>query len=123
MGVLDNIIKYDLIGSRSDDGTTNYETINASGSTDKVDIGGVEQSFMCAITYANGSTPDVDFDLEVSDDGISYVPVDTSVTITDNSGEIIYDITGSAASFARVSYTVNSGSLDIYVRLTGKRRH
>ena len=121
--ILDSIIKSNMKGSYNPDGSIDYETINATGNTDAVRIDGVEESFMVAVTYANGVGVDIDFNLEVSIDGVSYVPYDSDVKITDNSGEILYDIAGSAGGFVRVSYVVNSGSLDVYVRLSGKRRH
>jgi hypothetical protein len=121
--ILDSIIKKSMKGSYNPDGSIDYETINASGYTDSVVIDGVEESFMVAITYANGVSVDIDFNLEVSIDGVSYVPYDSDIKIIDNSGEILYDIAGSAGGSVRVSYVVNSGSLDVYVRLSGKRRH
>ena len=121
---LDNILKKDLIGSRDNDGTTNYETINVSGFSEAVDASGTEQGFTVTVDYANGSTPNVDFVMEVSTDGITYVPNgDTLTNIVDNSGTIIFDITSSNVDFVRVAWTVNSGSLDVYCRFSGKRRH
>ena len=119
---LDAIIRKDLLGSRDDDGTTNYETINADGNTIYEDVSGSEQGFLVSVTYANGVTPNVEFALEGSLDGISFGPINTK-TVTDDSGSHTWDIAQSNSNFVRVAWTVSAGSVDIYVQLSAKRRH
>lgn len=120
---LDSILKKDLYGSRDNNGNINYETINTNGNSIKADLSGSEQGYFVAITYTNGASLDVDFNLEVSEDGISFVPIDTAINVTDASGEIIWDVIDSNANFIRVSWAFNSGSVDIYARTSAKRRH
>ncbi len=124
MAVLDNILKKDLVGFKNDDGTPSYESINSSGSSEMVDVSGTEQGFTVTLDYANGSGLNVDFKVEVSTDGAIFVPIgDTDTNIIDASGTIIWDIQYSNVDFVRISWTVNSGSADIYGRFSGKRRH
>lgn len=122
--VLDAILKEDLIGSREDDGTTNYETINSSGSSESADSSRSEGGFLLSVTYDNGVGNDVDFFLEGSLDGISYAAIpDTTQNIADASGSHTFDVTASNANFVRIAWTVNSGSVDIYGQYSAKRRH
>lgn len=123
--VLDAIIRLDLIGSRDDDGTTNYQTINSTDTTVDADLSGSEQGYLAAIDYANGvGTIDVTFFLEGSEDGISFAQLpDSAQQITDASGSITWDVIDSNANFVRIAWTVVSGTLDVYGRVSAKRRH
>ena len=122
--VLDAILKKDLIGSRDDDGTTNFENINMSGNSDFAEANRSEGGFLLSITYANGVGNNVDFFIEGSLDGIAYAEIpDSSQNIADASGSITWDIIDSNANFIRISWTVNSGSVDIYGQYSAKRRH
>ena len=122
---LDAILRKDLLGSRNDDdGTTNYETINTDDSTISHDVSGSEQGTLVTIDYINGAGLDVLFEVEGSPDDISYAPiVDADIQATDASGTHIFDLTNLNANFIRVSYTFTSGSCDVYVRNSAKRRH
>lgn len=121
--VLDAIVKYDLIGSKELDGTINYESINSTGNTDSVSIGGIEQGLSIQVDYDNGVAANIEFVVELSVDNNSFVPVDDeAVTVTDTDGTIIWDVVTNS-NFARVSWTVAAGSLDIYAQLSGRRRH
>ena len=122
--VLDTILREDLIGSRDDDGTTNYESINSSGNSESADASRSEGGYLLSITYDNGVGNDVDFFLEGSLDGVSYAPIpDTSSNITDADGSITWDVIDSNTNFVRITWTVNSGSMDIYGQYSAKRRH
>lgn len=122
--VLDSILRKDLLGSRDDEGNTNYETIDTTGVTESHDISGSEQGTLVTIDYINGSSLNVLFAVEGSDDDISYAPIaNADVTATDATGTHIFDITNINANFIRVSYTFTSGSCDVYVRNSAKRRH
>lgn len=123
--ILDAIIKKDLIGSRDDDGTTNYETINSTDTTIGADLSGSEQGYLVGLDYSNGvGTVDITFFLEGSVDGVAYGQLpDSSQQITDNSGSITWDVIDSNANFVRIGWTVVSGTLDIYGRVSAKRRH
>ena len=124
MAVLDNILKKDLVGFKNPDGTPSYEAVNSSGSSSIVDVSGTEQGFTVTLDYANGSGLNVYFTVEVSTDGTIFVPMgDTDTNIVDASGTIIWDIVYSNVDFVRISWTVNSGSVDIYGRFSGKMRH
>jgi hypothetical protein len=124
MSVLDLIVKKELVGYVDDSQVKNYESINSSGNSLFVDVGGTEQGYTVTLDYTNGSGLNVDFTVEVSTDGTIFVPMgDTDTTITDASGTIIWDIVYSNVSFVRISWTVVSGSVDIYGAFSGKRRH
>lgn len=122
--VLDTILRKDLLGSRDDEGNTSYETINSTDVTDSHNISGSEQGTLITIDYINGVGLNVLFAVEASDDDVSYAPVDNAdVTATDPTGTHIFDITNINARFIRVSYTFTSGSCDVYIRNSAKRRH
>jgi len=123
--VLDTILRTDLIGSRDDDGTTNFITINSTDVTESVDAKGTEQGYLVALDYASGiGTVDITFFLEGSEDNNSFAQIpDTAQQITDNSGNIIWDVIDSNANFVRIGWTVASGTLDVYGRFSARRRH
>lgn len=124
MAVLDNILKKDLVGFKNSDGTTSYESVNSSGNSESMDISGTEQGYTVTVDYSNGTGLNVDFFVEVSTDNITFVPMgDTVTNIIDASGTMIFDIVYSNVDYIRVGWTVNSGSVDIYGRASGKRRH
>lgn len=123
---LDAILRADLKGSRDDDGTTNYETINVSDFTESDDISGSEQGGLVVIEYDNGVGNSIELTVQGSADNISFADVtstDASTTVTDASGIVIFDMNNFNANYVRVAYTVNSGSMDIYVYSSFKRRH
>jgi len=120
---LDAIIRRDLFGSRDDDGTTNYETINSSGNSVSVDASGSEQGFITSVTIGNGVGNDIDFSVQGSVDNISFGDINSPVNFTDTDGSITFDVVSSNANFVRVAWIVNSGSADIYVQFSAKRRH
>lgn len=122
--VLDSILREDLIGSREDDGTTNYESINVSGNSEEADASRSEGGFLLSITYANGVGNDVDFFLEGSVDGVSFAPIpDTTGNVIDASGSVTWDVIDSNTNVIRIGWTVNTGSIDIYGQYSAKRRH
>lgn len=122
--VLDSILREDLIGTRDDDGTTNYEAINASGDSAIADSSRSEGGFLLSVTYENGVANDVDFFLEGSLDGVTYAPIpDTTGNVADASGSITWDVIDSNTNFVRIAWTVNAGSVDIYGQYSAKRRH
>lgn len=123
--VLDSILRKELYGTRDKSGT-NYLTINSSGNSEFDDISGSEQGGLIAISYTNGVGNNVDFVVQGSEDGTTFVDLadsSASETITDASGEIIFDLVNINANFVRLGWTVNAGSMDIYVRSSFKRRH
>jgi hypothetical protein len=122
---LDAIIKKELYGSRDESGTT-YVTINVSDHSDSDQISGSEQGGLLAISYVNGAGNDIDFTVQGSEDGVNFAnftSTDATTNVTDASGEIIFDLVNINANHVRLAWTVNSGSADIYVRTSFKRRH
>jgi hypothetical protein len=122
---LDAIIKKELFGTRDESGTS-YITINVSDHSDSDDISGSEQGGLLAVSYTNGSSNDIDLTVEGSEDGVNFAPfisTDATTNVTDTSGEIIFDLVNINANHVRLAWTVNSGSMDIYVRTSFKRRH
>jgi len=123
--ILDAILRKELYGTRDEAGT-NYVTINTSDNSDFDDISGSEQGGLIAISYENGVGNDVDFIVQGSEDGIVFADFgssDATQNITDASGEHIFDLVQVNANFIRLKWVVNSGSMDIYVRSSFKRRH
>ncbi len=122
---LDAIIKKELFGSRDLSGTS-YETITTDGFSESDNVSGSEQGGLVSFSYVNGSGNEVDFTVQGSDDGTVFASlIDTAAIekITDESGEIIFDLVNVNANFIRLQWTVISGSMDIYVRTSFKRRH
>ncbi len=114
--VLDSIIKHEFIDA--------LETVSFQFITESFDISGVDQAFTVSLTYDNGSTVNMDLYLDISVDGVNYVPIDSPQNITDTTGTHIWDVGGSGATFCRVRIEVNTGSIDVQkISLTGKRRH
>lgn len=101
------------------------ETINISGSSERVDIDNIENGFSLQINYSNGTGDvDIDFFYELSVDGNNFVPVDSElVALTDDSGTILYEVAAAEASYLRLSYTVRAGSIDVTALYSAKRRH
>lgn len=121
---LDAILRKDLIGSRDDDGTTNYESISFTGTSDFVDSSRSEQGMLLSIDYENGAGLVVSFSIEGSIDGVSYAPIDgTPTAITDTDGSIVWDLINLNANFIRLAWDVTSGSVDVYGQYSAKRRH
>ena len=120
---LDAILRRDLLGSRDNNGITNYETINVSGNTISVDASGSEQGVLTSITIDNGVSNDIDFSIQGSIDNVSFADIDAPINFTDTDGSVTFDVVGSNANFIRVAWVVNAGSADIYVQFSAKRRH
>lgn len=116
MAVLDAILKKTIIDN---------ETINVDHVSSHIDIDNRESAFSIQISYDNGAAPvDVDFFYELSTDGVTFLTVETEkVTVTDTSGNILYDIADTGASYLRVGVTVRTGSVDVTAIYSGKRRH
>lgn len=122
---LNTIIAKELLGAR-DRSSTTYVTINVSDFSDSDDISGSEQGGLLVVEYVNGVGNDIDFTVQGSADGISFANVDNddaTENVTDSSGIIIFDLVNFNAKHVRLAYTVNSGSADIYVYSSFKRRH
>ena len=120
---LDAIIRKNMVGSKTGD-TVNFETINSTDVSDSIDVSGSEGGFIIGVQYDNGVSADIEFNVEGSIDDVNFGPMpDTDVVITDASGNITYDVINSNANFVRISWTVTTGSLDIYGQLSAKRRH
>ena len=123
MGVLDSIIKQEMVGSRDTSGTS-YETINANGNSSSVDVSGTEQGFIVSIDYINGVGTNIVLRVEGSSDNTSFSAITSAdYTVTDASGNVIFDLSNINANYVRLSWEVTAGSMDIFVHLSGKRRH
>lgn len=104
------------------DGT---ETVNVDWVSPSFSLDDREDEFSIQINYANGSSPNMSFILQISSDNINFADIQESVQpVSDNSGSHIWDIAGSGALFARVKIAVAGGSLDITrIFYAGKQRH
>lgn len=76
----------------------------------------------CAATVSSGSTPNITVKLQASDDNTNWVDISgASSTITSDTTDII-EVADFASKWIRVVETVNSGSGDIKIILSGKER-
>jgi len=67
------------------------------------------------LAYTNSAGLTAVADIQVSNDGISFVTIpNTAVTITAN-GSTIWDLSNSAFKIARVHFTCSAGSVDLTV--------
>ena len=114
--VLDATIKKILIDN---------ETINSDYSSEVIDIDNREGAFSLQVNYSNGVGPvDIDVAYQLSIDGINFVTVTSEeINIPDESGTALIDILATGASFLRLRFIVNSGSIDVTTLYSGKRRH
>jgi hypothetical protein len=122
---LDSILRKELYGTRDESGT-NYITINTSDNSDFDDISGSEQGGLIAVSYESGVGNSIDLVIQGSEDGVAFADLsddEATYTVIDASGEIIFDLVNFNANFVRLKWIVNSGSMDIYVRSSFKRRH
>lgn len=121
---LDAIVSKILFGSLINEQKIG-NTINSSGFSLVVDASGTEQGYLVSLDYFDGvGTIDIDFFLQGSEDGLSWGQIpNTLQTITDASGNIIWDVVNSNANFVRVGWTATSGTMDVFSQFSGKRRH
>jgi hypothetical protein len=119
--VLDAIRKKNII-----DGDT---LITVDWVSESLSLDDIEGPFAIQLDYELGITPDMDFVLETSIDGITYVPVidgntSTLVTINDTIGTHLWDIGALGGSKVRVAITVRGGSITLTkLFFNGRRRH
>ena len=98
-------------------------TVNTNFTSDVVEIDNREDAFTVQLNYNNGSSVDMDLNLEYSSDGINFVVAKTQ-NITDDTGTHLWDIEDTGSRYLRVTITVNSGSIDVTRMLySGRRRH
>jgi hypothetical protein len=116
MAVLDSILVNELIDTPT--------TVNTDFTTDAIDISNREDEFTVQIVWDNGSSVDMNVNLEVSSDGVNFASMST-VNITDAANNIIFDVVGGSGSrYARVYIEVIGGSIDVSrILYSGKRRH
>lgn len=117
MAVLDQIKKKDLIEST--------ETVNTDWQSPSVSLDDRTDAFSIFFKYDSGSTVDMKVYLQLSNDNENFGNIEESlVTITDNTGSILFDLDGSGAQYARISIEVTSGSIDVTrIRYTGSQFH
>jgi len=103
------------------DGT---ETISSDYNSDKFDISKAE-AFAVTLKYDNGSSVSMALTLQVSTDGVEFFDFPNATqNVTDSSGNHLWDISGTSASFARIKVGVTAGSIDLRnIMFHGKRRH
>lgn len=99
------------------------ETVNTNYSSEVIDNTFREAEFAIQIDYDNGSSVDMDIELQYSNDNVNFVTAATQ-NVTDPTGTHMFDVFGSGASYVRVAIIVNSGSIDLQsILYTAKRRH
>lgn len=98
-------------------------TINTDFNSDSIDISWREAEFSVQLIYGNGSSVDMDLQLEVSNDNVNFSVMETQ-NVTDDDGSHIWDVKGTGTNYLRVSIIVNAGSMDLQsVTYKAKRRH
>lgn len=97
---------------------TTVDTSTNSESVDLLSLYGISFQF----NWTNGSTPDIDLDLQVSNDAINWVTLTspTTTTISTASGSAIISLSDVFYRYARINITVNSGSADLDIIYNGK---
>jgi hypothetical protein len=119
--VLDAIRKKSLIDSDT--------LVTVDWTSRGVSVDDIEGPFAIQLDYDLGIAPDMDFQLEGSLDGETYVPIvdgetSTKVTISDTFGTHIWDIGALGVSRVRVAITVRSGSINLKkIFFNARRRH
>ena len=90
------------------------ETVNADWASPSVSLDDRADEFSISLKYDNGSTVNMVVWFQLSNDNVNFADVvDSNVIITDNSGVVIFDLSGSGAIYARVRVAVTSGSIDV----------
>lgn len=104
---------------------TTPETVNANWASPSTSLDDRFGAFSLALKYENGSSVNMVVKLQLSLDNVNFADVaDSEITITDSEGVAIYDIDGSGTSFARLSVTVTSGSIDVLeINYVGSQAH
>jgi len=117
MAVLDTILIQEILNTST--------TVNSDYVSDSIDISFREAEFSINMDYSNGVNVDMDFQIEVSNDNVTFVPITDSIhTVTDASGTSIFDIGGTGTNYLRVGIVVRSGSIDVQkIIYKAKRRH
>jgi len=118
MAVLDAIVKKKLV-----DGPL---TVNANYTTEELDVSGVESTFSMQMDFSNGDgSVDIKAYLEVSVNGQVFVPItDTEFSDTDDSGTMLWEVTGRGVNYLRIAIEVTTGQFDIdEISFSGNRRH
>ena len=114
-GVLDALLKKKLI-----DGP---ETITDGYVSEAIDIDNREDEFAIQIDWDSGAAPNLTVTVELSSDGNTFVPSDADQLIFDVDGTHLFDISGTGASYLRLSFS-GTGSIDVLsARYSAKRRH
>lgn len=117
-GVIDAIVKGELV--------VGPVTVNSDYTSESMNISGVEDTYSVQIEFSNGNgSVDITTFLEVSVDGNVYVPItETELSDTDDSGVVIYEVTGRGVEWLRVGITVTSGQFTLdRILVSGSRRH
>jgi hypothetical protein len=101
------------------------ETVNVDWVSPSFSLDDREDEFSIQVNYANGSSTNMLFILQISSDNINFADiVQSAQPVTDSSGSHIWDVDGSGALYARVKIAVSAGSLDITrIFYAGKQRH
>ena len=101
------------------------EPVSMDWTSPSVSLDDRENEFSITVNYDNGSGFSANLILQVSNDDINFADiVESSQSVTDNSGVHIWDIAGSGALYARVKVAVSAGSVDITrIFYAAKQRH
>lgn len=117
-GVIDAIVKSKVVEGPL--------TVNANYVSPVTDISGVEDTFSIQMDFSNGNgAVDIKGYLEVSVNGQIYVPIiETELFDTEDTGTMLWEVTGRGVNYIRVAVDVTAGQFDIdVIELSGSRRH
>lgn len=114
--ILDAILKKEL--------DSNVDVVDTYASP-SIDIDNREAEFAVSVEYSEGINVDMELFLEFSLDNKQFFRIeDSKQIITDDSGNHIWDVSGTGVSFLRVGIEVNGGSIKLdRVFYNAKRRH
>jgi len=118
--ILDGILKKELLDAP--------ETVNASFTSEVVDLDNREGEFSITVAYDNGVGLNMTTSIELTNtpliEGSWTLLEDSDLIQTDASGNIMYDIGGTGLSYMRIKIVVSSGSCDVQsILYVAKRRH
>lgn len=117
MSQLDQIRRYVLIDTP--------ETVNANWASPSCSLDNRMGAFSLFLKYSDGVSVNMTVKIQLSDNNEDWADVDESaVTLSDDTGSVLYDIDGSGTQFIRVFITVTAGSIDVTeLRFTGSQLH
>ena len=101
------------------------ETVTSDWHSPSVSLDDRISGFSISLTYGNGSGVDMKVFIQLSNDNVSFGSITESLSqITDNSGSVLFDLSGSGAQYARIFIQVTAGAIDVLTaKYVGTQAH